>query len=306
MHDTVRLAFLPGWYALMYLGLIAVYVAYPASPLVVTVAWVAHVALVFGTMIVAETFAPKWFADHGHADAAYLRFQDERLRHGIGHLFRLRAGLDGFVCWILCGLSTVALVSWAGASLRASSAPLGSFADIVSALPAPVRILGGWLLLDAWSYCRHRLEHANDETGLLWRFVHRRHHAPIEMNLWHGSIVHPLESVLVFALPSFVLACLGFATWELNFVFTLFLLTALPQHLNSGFPAGVVGAILQGPEAHTRHHTVDRAGRRLNLGDCFTFWDRLFGTWQRPESSVFPGPFGVTAPDATDRPGAPT
>ncbi len=221
-------------------------------------------------------------------------FLDEHTRTVSSYSIARRAyylGLAG-VCWFVCGIGTVVLFAWLGASLRARVDVLARVAVAVAELPASVRTLVCFLGLDLWSYFRHRIEHMRGERGVLYRWVHRFHHLPEEMNMYTGSQVHPIESVLVFAVPCFALGALGWERWELLFLLTLFLVITMPQHLNSGFSAGPFAVLFHGPEAHTRHHSVDYEQRNANYADCLTLWDRLFGTYVAPGPAPFPGPFG--------------
>lgn len=82
--------------------------------------------------------------------------------------------------------------------------------------------------------------------------VHPLHHTPTEMNVWTGMVVHPVEALLVLALP----------------------------------------VLANGPEAQTLHHSVRLGERNADSADCLTLWERLFGTYRKATSEVFRGPCG--------------
>ncbi|MCC7535957.1 MAG: sterol desaturase family protein [Deltaproteobacteria bacterium] len=292
MARALRHVALPVWYLAGLAGLVVVHGLVQRDAWLGTAAWLGVVTLASALLFALEMLGPRWLADDDDGAAAYLRAQLERVSRGYSARHRAAFLGQALLCWMLCGLATVVLAHWLGAWLLRSSVTLRSAADVVIAWPPRVRVLVAFVLLDAWSYARHRIEHANGERGVLWRLVHRWHHTPTEIDLWTGMVVHPIEAVLVFAVPCAALAALGFERWELSFLFTQFLMITMPQHMNSGWTAGALGAVIHGPEAHTRHHSTDPAIRNANFGDCLTVWDRIFGTYRKPPPDVFQGPYG--------------
>ncbi len=227
------------------------------------------------------------------ATGVYIREQAARVAHGYPLTRRGYYLAHALGCWVVFGVGAIVAAHALGSSLRAHVGALQRAGDVVLRWPAGARVLGAFALLDCWSYFRHRIEHAGGERNLLWRLVHRWHHTPDHIDLWTGMVVHPLEAMLVFLVPCTLFAALGLARWELLFLFTLFLLITVPQHMNSGWTAGPVGVVLQGPDAHVRHHSLAYPERNANFADCLTLWDRLFGTYVRPPRETFVGPFGL-------------
>lgn len=284
---------LPVYYVASVATLFAAAAVHAASPALTDALVVGTVAVGSGAMLALERAGAAWFAGRLPGEAGrYLAAQSATLTRG--HSWALRAAYlaQAVACWFVVGVATVLAARAGGAAVHDRVAALDGASRALAAWPAVARVLAAFAALDAWSYLRHRAEHADGERGVLWRRVHRRHHVPTEMNLWTGMIVHPVEAVLVFALPTFALGALGYARWEATLLFALFLMLTMPQHMNSGWTAGAAAAWIHGPEAHTAHHAADREARNANYADCLTVWDRLFGTWRAPSREVFRGPFG--------------
>lgn len=305
---TLRRTALPAWYLVATGGMIAVYPAMEALPRLVPVLWFGHLVLVSSVLFAMEVFGARRFAASSEGDdAEYLRRQSHRVVEGYSLAARVRYIADATACWLVFGIATVVLAAALGGAMLEASPALQGAAAAVRAWPAVLRVGLAFALLDLWSYWRHRVEHARGEDNFLWRQVHRRHHVPDEIDLWTGMIVHPVESVLVFGLPCTLFAAVGFERWELLWMFSFFLTITMPQHMNSGWQIGALGAVIHGPEAHTRHHSAVRQRRLENLADCFTVWDRIFGTWVVAPSRPFAGPYGLgdeTAPAAPREPKA--
>lgn len=255
--------------------------------------WMVGVVVACSLMYALELVGAWLFGGRTDAAARFFRGQAERIVRGYSLARRAFYLAQGVGCWLVFGVSSILAAHALGSALLAHVDVLRDAADALASWPAGVRVLVALVLLDGWSYLRHRMEHAGGETNLLWRLVHRWHHLPDRIDLWTGMVVHPVEATLVLFVPCTVFAALGFASWELFFLFTSFILIALPQHMNSGWTAGPIGAILQGPEAHVRHHSLVYRERNQNFADCFTLWDRLFGTYAPPPRGTFVGPFGL-------------
>lgn len=206
-----------------------------------------------------------------------------------------RAWLFGqaFLFWIFLGVAVVLGSHFAGHAVLGSMHAFSLLAGWMAAWPPVARMVIAFLLLDLWSYTRHRLEHAAGERNPLWRYIHWRHHVPTDVNLWTGMMIHGMEVILVFAAPCFLFGALGFAQWEVLFLFCIFLTITSPQHMNSGYTSGAFRHIIHGPEAHIRHHAANYKTRNANFADCLTIWDRLFGTFVATGDNIFSGPFGA-------------
>jgi sterol desaturase/sphingolipid hydroxylase (fatty acid hydroxylase superfamily) len=55
-------------------------------------------------------------------------------------------------------------------------------------------------------------------------------------------------------------------------------------HSNIDVRLGVVGSVINGPEQHRLHHSMDLDEGNSNLGSAFVIFNRLFGTWLDPHA----------------------
>ncbi len=147
--------------------------------------------------------------------------------------------------------------------------------------------LDGWLeillsliVLDAFDYFWHR---ANHRIAFLWRF-HKAHHADVEMDVTTALRFHPGELFLSsFAKALWVLIWGPTAiAW---FIFEgLISLCAQFHHSNIDFPDSVerwLSKLIVTPRFHTSHHVVDRRYGDANFSTIFSFWDRLFKSYNQ-------------------------
>lgn len=141
-----------------------------------------------------------------------------------------------------------------------------------------------FLMRDFLLYIRHRIRH----TGAwLWNF-HEFHHSAQRVSLFTTNRVHFIDSVTYFfmiVLP--IQLTFGMQMREsVLFEITGWLFGLLNHsRIDTGF--GWVGKyILMSPRDHHLHH--ERGGRQhKNFGECLVIWDRLFGTFERADKSLF-------------------
>ncbi len=166
---------------------------------------------------------------------------------------------------------------WAAATAWAGSRDFG----LLHWLPTQ----GPWhwplaiLLLDAWTYTWHRLNHT---SRFLWRF-HRLHHSDREMNVTTANRFHLGEIVVSSALRIPLLALLGVRLEELALYETMLFTVVQFHHANVGLPEWLDRAlrwVIVTPHLHKLHHSVVRAEADSNYSSLFSWWDRLFRTFR--------------------------
>jgi sterol desaturase/sphingolipid hydroxylase (fatty acid hydroxylase superfamily) len=144
----------------------------------------------------------------------------------------------------------------------------------VLGLPAWVHALGVMVLLDAWMYTWHRINHV---IPFLWRF-HRVHHADPFMDVTTASRFHLGEIVLSSLLRIPVLALAGAHLWELLVYETIMFAVVQTQHANIVFPERLdrlLRTVIATPAMHKVHHSRWRPETDSNYGSLFSFWDRI-------------------------------
>ncbi|HYW91583.1 MAG TPA: sterol desaturase family protein [Gammaproteobacteria bacterium] len=177
---------------------------------------------------------------------------------------------------------------------------LGAFAmhwhtGLLHVVPLPMwaKVAAGVLSLDLVMYGLHNLFH---RVHFFWRF-HRVHHSDRELDASTGFRFHPGQGLIMLGVM--VLAVMAFGLPMLSvFVFALIHeLVLLTTHANLGPPRwldALVRMLFVSPRMHWIHHSAV-APRELdhNFGICFSWWDRLFGTYLARSSAGDDFPFGI-------------
>jgi sterol desaturase/sphingolipid hydroxylase (fatty acid hydroxylase superfamily) len=148
------------------------------------------------------------------------------------------------------------------------------------------------LLVDGAAYFSHRLIHT---IPLLWRF-HAVHHAHENLDAVNNC-THPMDQFVqqCWTLVAMRLVCIDTA---LAIVLSLWA-TILGSWIHTRAPInwGPLGWLLVDNRSHYEHH---RLGARKvgNFGSYLTIWDRLFGTYLKPQSDTLPETGIATIPPA--------
>ncbi len=148
-------------------------------------------------------------------------------------------------------------------------------------LPGPAWL--GWVLvlvlLDAWMYLWHRLNH---RVPLLWRF-HAVHHSDREMDASSAFRFHTGEIALSFVARLAVLPLLGMSMPQLLLYESVLLPVILFHHSNIRLPAGidrVLRLVIVTPRMHWVHHSRIRVETDSNYASVLSVWDRVFGSFR--------------------------
>lgn len=206
--------------------------------------------------------------------------------HRLRHVAR---NLGLFLLVVL--LADVVVGGWMlGAHLRLGRIPDGLLRALRDSVPA--QLAAGFLALDLLDYGFHRLCH---RVRWLW-LIHSVHHSDTQLDVSTGLRFHPVEVSLGVAATVGVLTVLGLPLWIEGARAAVMNPLALAQHANVKFPpwfARALAWIIVTPEIHHVHHSTQPGEYNSNYGQMFSFWDRLFGTYRKPEHSA---PFSYGLP----------
>ena len=147
------------------------------------------------------------------------------------------------------------------------------------ALPYPLAVLLGILILDLVVYAQHVAFHA---VPALWR-LHRMHHADLDFDVTTGIRFHPIEILLSMVLKIAIVAILGPPALAVLIFEVLLNATSLFNHGNVWMPLGfdrVLRWIVVTPDMHRVHHSIEPEETNSNFGFNLPWWDRLFGTYR--------------------------
>ena len=153
---------------------------------------------------------------------------------------------------------------------------------------------GGWALvasaavfvfaIDFMEYVFHRAQHA---VPFLWA-MHSLHHSDPSVNVTTTTRAFWLEAGIkaVFVYP--VVGILFHATPEVLSIYGACQLYHFVNHLNLKVHFGRWWVVLNGPQFHRIHHSIETRHFDRNFAAFFPIFDWLFGTYHRPLPGEFP------------------
>ncbi|HSA59984.1 MAG TPA: sterol desaturase family protein [bacterium] len=147
-------------------------------------------------------------------------------------------------------------------------------------IPAMLRTFLGVLLLDLTIYWYHRLTHL---IPVAWQF-HRMHHTDFHLDGSTAVRFHPMEVLfsMCFVFPLSFMVGLPVVASEVY----LLLQPVITIFHHADIDVGekwdkIIRCIVVSPRMHHLHHSQDVRQMNRNFGIIFTFWDRIFGTYER-------------------------
>jgi sterol desaturase/sphingolipid hydroxylase (fatty acid hydroxylase superfamily) len=193
--------------------------------------------------------------------------------------------------YVVAGIGFAAANAWIAQVVLAHQFGLLNWFHASAVVAVPV----GVLVLDLAAYAGHIFKH---RLPLFWRF-HQVHHSDAHLDVTTGFRFHPVEGLIswLFLAPAILL--IGIPAASILIFTGLYSLAALVQHANLRWPNTVdkgVRLVFVSPGFHWVHHSPHRHETDSNYGTLFSFWDRLFGTYELPETSS--GAFGLGMDDS--------
>ncbi|MDX1387504.1 MAG: sterol desaturase family protein [bacterium] len=146
-------------------------------------------------------------------------------------------------------------------------------------LPLWLNFLLGIVILDGAVWFQHWVFH---KVNILWR-LHRVHHTDLDFDVTTGLRFHPLEIFPSMFFKGGVVLLVGIDPWA-ALTFEIILngfsqFTHANVALNPIFER-IFRWIFVTPDMHRIHHSTLREEHNRNFGFSFSFWDRLFKTYQ--------------------------
>ncbi len=154
-----------------------------------------------------------------------------------------------------------------------------------------------FIAIDFAGYWNHRLSH---HVNLFWN-SHVIHHSSEEFNLacaLRQSISNLIGYTAILLLPA---ALLGVPYQVIAVLAPLHLFGQFWYHTQHIGKLGWLEYILVTPSQHRVHHAINKEYIDKNLGQIFSVWDRIFGTFQEELDEV-PPRYGVLKPALTYNP----
>ena len=144
---------------------------------------------------------------------------------------------------------------------------------------ASVRVALAFLLLDAWNYSWHWLNHS---FPILWRF-HQVHHSDPVMDVSTATRFHFGEIAISATLRLPLIPILGVPIEGLILYDLILLLATQFHHANLSLPARIDRLLRYtcvSPEMHKLHHSREKVETDSNYASVLSLWDRLFRTYR--------------------------
>lgn len=134
------------------------------------------------------------------------------------------------------------------------------------------------VLLDAWTYCWHRANHA---IPLLWRF-HRMHHSDPQMDVTTATRFHLGEHVGGAVLRLGLIPLIGLTLWQILVYETV--VVAITQLHHADVSLGKwdrwLRWVIVTPDVHKVHHSRCREETDSNYATVLSVWDRIARTFR--------------------------
>ena len=143
-----------------------------------------------------------------------------------------------------------------------------------------VRVALAFLLLDAWNYAWHRLNH---RFPILWRF-HRIHHSDPVMDVSTATRFHFGEIAISATLRLPLIPIIGVPIEGLILYDAILLLATQFHHANLSLPGKIdrlLRYVLVSPDMHKLHHSREKLETDSNYASVLSLWDRLFRTYRQ-------------------------
>ncbi len=157
---------------------------------------------------------------------------------------------------------------------------------IIQWIPMPIilKAIIGLLLMDligAWFV--HWTEH---HVKWMWMF-HVIHHTDQNIDTTSANRHHPGESVIRFVFTTLAIVIIGAPIWLVFIYQSMSLVLTQFNHSNIKMPTWLdrsLELVFCTPNMHRVHHHYRQPYSDTNYGNIFSFWDKIFGTYERVDN----------------------
>ncbi len=198
----------------------------------------------------------------------FFELKQDRLRHAVRNL--TIALLNAAVIGLLFGTITVLTAEWTVQNR------LGLLQ--LSNSHATAQFIAGLILLDAWMYLWHWLNH---RVPLLWRF-HRMHHSDPDMDVTTATRFHIGEHAISGTLRLTLIPLLGLSIWQIV-VYEIAVVAMIHFHhanITIGRADRWLRCLVVTPDMHKVHHSRWQPETDSNYAVVLSIWDRIARTFR--------------------------
>ena len=149
-------------------------------------------------------------------------------------------------------------------------------------LKGPWEMAVSLVVLDMFDYWWHRWNH---RVRLLWRF-HKVHHVDTHVDVTTSLRFHPGELLISSGVKAVWILLVGPSIWTFAVFEASVTLASQFHHTNTDFgnrTEAAIRSVIVTPRYHAAHHTVKRRTGDNNFATILIFWDKIFGTYRRPD-----------------------
>ena len=161
----------------------------------------------------------------------------------------------------------------------------------------PLLYITGFIILDFYGYCTHRLAHS---INFFWN-KHAIHHSSEEFNLACALRQPVAQFVNLFTFILLPAAILGIPGQVIAIITPVHFFLQFWYHTVHIGKLGFLENIIVTPSHHRVHHAINPIYLDKNHSQIFIIWDKLFGTFQEELDEV-PPVYGITRPMKTWNP----
>lgn len=145
------------------------------------------------------------------------------------------------------------------------------------AWPLWMQVVLGLVAAEFMLYWKHRIAH---EWYPLWRF-HAVHHSVTRLWVVNTGRFHFVDSLSAVILAMGLLTVLGAPLEVVTWLSAITAFIGLLTHCNVEMRFGPLSWIVNTPELHRWHHSMDLREGNMNYGENLVLWDQIFGTYFR-------------------------
>ncbi|MCB1866331.1 MAG: sterol desaturase family protein [Chromatiales bacterium] len=172
------------------------------------------------------------------------------------------------------------LFGFFGVSVEASAGNVGiGLFNWLNGVPLWAQTISFILVADFLFYWLHRAMHT---WRPLWR-VHIVHHSDLDVDFSDSFRIHPFQTLFEMALRVGLTLVMGVPLIVLIIYDLAYSLFVFYPHSKVNLPRGlerILRLVVCTSDLHRTHHASAREHTNMNYGDIFSFWDRLFGTYE--------------------------
>ena len=149
-----------------------------------------------------------------------------------------------------------------------------SHLGLISSFPVWSQVVFFVITHDFYIYWFHRYQH---RSKIFWR-IHEAHHSTPQVDWLSGARSHAMEILINQTIEFAPIILLGAAPEVAVYKGAISAVWGMYIHSNIDVHSGRMQYVINGPEMHRWHHSLDPDSLNKNFSTKLAIWDWLFGT----------------------------